>query len=781
METSSERRSGQNIFGVWRKSDFLSLKGLVHSPLIGWFFFLFGCILITLILAFQTETLPTNVRVGSVAPKDIKADQNYEVVDEKSTQKNREEALKNVLPVYDYDEAMGDEIDHRIQEAFEKVRNLSQASTEEQVDLFERTLGIKLSEDESKVLTASRFKIEVELLLRNLIRISLKGLIIDDTPSLQNYVDRGIVLRRVRTTSGENETVEKNLKKIQAVDDVRGEFVDQIKKIASIELLKGINPEIIGQIASRLIRPNVSYNVAETELRKAKAVAAVKPVIIKIQAGESIIRSGDRYDPWHLVVLHGIQQQKKEASLTVKFVGTFLFVALLVLVTYSFASRYIRKFHPTRLDLIFLGATLVTILVLVRIFSSVTSAIHDSLPFEIEIQALYYTIPVSAGAMLVRLILNSEAAIIFGILASALAGIFLNSDAALLIYFLVSSIVAAGSIAYADRRSAILKAGVLTGFVNAFVIFTIKMVQVVSVTEQWAAMDIFTNMVCGILGGMNSSLFVLFFTPVAEMLFGYTTDIKLLEMGNLNHPLLKEMIVAAPGTYHHSQLVAVLAEAAAQSIGANPILARVGAYFHDVGKMKKPLYFIENQMGGENRHDKLTPSMSALIISSHVKDGVELAEQYKLPKMIIEMIPQHQGTKLITYFYNKAKDSEQSDLHEVKEQDYRYPGPRPQTREAGILLLADGVEAAVRSMPDKSPPKIQGMVQKIINKSFVEEQLEECDLTLKDLRKIADSFLRVLIGIYHQRIAYPEEEEQKTIPMPIRTLEVTPSPKVKTS
>ncbi|MBL7685977.1 MAG: HDIG domain-containing protein, partial [Deltaproteobacteria bacterium] len=219
-------------------------------------------------------------------------------------------------------------------------------------------------------------------------------------------------------------------------------------------------------------------------------------------------------------------------------------------------------------------------------------------------------------------------------------------------------------------------------------------------------------------------------------------------------------------------LVAVLAEAAAQSIGANPILARVGAYFHDIGKMKKPLYFIENQMGGENRHNQLSPSMSALIISNHVKDGIELAEEHKLPKPIIEMIPQHQGTKLITFFYNKAKEQEQSDLHVVNEQDYRYPGPRPQSREAGILLLADGVEAAVRSLPEKNPTKIQNMVQKMINKSFAEEQLDECDLTLNDLRKIADSFSHVLIGIYHQRIEYPESKEKNTDPMPIKKLEV---------
>jgi putative nucleotidyltransferase with HDIG domain len=273
----------------------------------------------------------------------------------------------------------------------------------------------------------------------------------------------------------------------------------------------------------------------------------------------------------------------------------------------------------------------------------------------------------------------------------------------------------------------------------------------------------------GFVGGLLSCIFVLVMAPVAEMVFNYVTDIKLLELGNLNHPLLKEMIVKAPGTYHHSQLVAVLSEAAAAEIGANPLLARVGSYFHDIGKMRKPEYFIENQQGGINRHDHLSPSMSALIIASHVKDGMEMARDHKLPQKITDFIPQHQGTKVITFFYQKAL--EQNDgKEEVEEKQFRYPGPRPQTREAGIILLADGVEASVRSLPEKTPQRIQGQVQKIINKNFTEEQLDDCEMTLKDLHKIADTFTRVLVGIYHQRIPYPEEEEKKAVVTPLKSI-----------
>ncbi len=771
--------SAKSVFGTWKKSDFSSWRNFYHSPAMSWLLFSTGCLLITLVLSFQVATLPTHVRVGFVASKDIKADQNYEIVDEKSTQKNREDVLDSVLQLYDYDEAAGNEVDKVIQEAFSKTRSWlaehPQATSEDLRDIFEKRIGGNLTNEEAKQLYGLKYRIEAELFIRNLVQRSMTALIVDDANLLQKSGYKGIVLRRIRIVSGDNEVVEKNISNIKSLEDSRADLLDRSKKSlpVSLQALKtNIDLDTLLQIASKFLRADLTCNLSETEFRKTRAVAKVKPVIIKMQSGESIIRSGDRFEPSHLVILEGIQKQKKQSSFAIKFMGTFLFVSLLLLVTYSFAARYIRKFKPTKLDAIFMLANLVTILVFVRLFAAGAVAFRDSLPFEIEIQALYYAIPVSAGAMLTRLILNAESAIIFAMIASVLTGLFLKTDLDLSIYFLISSIAAAGSIAYADRRSAILKAGFYTGLVNMIAIFTIKMIEVVSVTEQWSAVDLSSTLVLGFLGGMNSALFVLFYTPIVEMIFGYTTDIKLLELGILNHPLMREMIVKAPGTYHHSQLVAVLAEAASQAIGANPILARVGAYFHDVGKMKKPLYFIENQQGEENRHDKLNPSMSALIISSHVKDGIDLAEEYRLPKVIKDMIPQHQGTKLITYFYNKAKEQEGSDQDAVKEEDYRYPGPRPQTREAGILLLGDGVEAAVRSLPEKTPTKIQSMVQKIINKSFAEEQLEECDLTLRDLRTIADSFARVLIGIYHQRIEYPDIEEKESNVAPIKKLEV---------
>jgi putative nucleotidyltransferase with HDIG domain len=258
------------------------------------------------------------------------------------------------------------------------------------------------------------------------------------------------------------------------------------------------------------------------------------------------------------------------------------------------------------------------------------------------------------------------------------------------------------------------------------------------------------------IGGIINAFLVTGTIPLIENLFYYTTDIKLLEQANFDSPVLRELMVRAPGTYHHSVLVGNLVEAAAEAINANPLLARVAAYYHDIGKSSKPFYFIENVGQSDNRHDRLAPSMSALILIAHVKEGAELAKEHRLGQPIVDIIRQSHGTGLITYFYQKAKNLAAQEGKVVDEQEFRYPGPKPQTREAGLVLLADHVEAASRTLADPNPSRIQGMVQKIINNIFIDGQLDECELTLKNLHEIAKSFNRILAGIYHQRIDYPE-------------------------
>jgi putative nucleotidyltransferase with HDIG domain len=268
-------------------------------------------------------------------------------------------------------------------------------------------------------------------------------------------------------------------------------------------------------------------------------------------------------------------------------------------------------------------------------------------------------------------------------------------------------------------------------------------------------MSLLSDLIMGFAGGILSSVLVLGLTPIVESLFRYTTDVKLLELANLDNPLLKDLTLQAPGTYHHSVIVGSLVEAAAKSVSANPLLARVSAYYHDIGKLKKPLYFIENVGGLENKHDHLSPSMSSLILISHVKDGVELARENRLGERITRIIQQHHGTSLISFFYQKAKEQENREMDSLDEKDFRYPGPKPQTKEAGLVMLADVVEAASRALTEPTPARIKGLVEQRIRNIFLDGQLEECELTLKNLHNIEESFTRVLTAFFHQRIRYP--------------------------
>jgi hypothetical protein len=381
-------------------------------------------------------------------------------------------------------------------------------------------------------------------------------------------------------------------------------------------------------------------------------------------------------------------------------------------------------------------------------------------PFpSIDTHDYFYLVPFAVGPMIIRIILNSEVAMVYAAITAPLLGIMFNNSLFVVVYALLGGIVGAHGVRHCKDRSRIYTAGLKVSVVNLAMAFSFQVMGDSFLTTQtlWSAGF-------ALAGGLVCSAIVTGVIPLIETVFHYVTDIKLLELSNLNSPVLRELMVRAPGTYHHSVLVGNMVEAAAEAINANPLLARVAAYYHDIGKISKPQYFIENVGGGENRHDKLSPNMSALILISHVKEGVELAREHRLGRPIIDIIRQSHGTALISFFYGKAKNLA-TEGQTVNERDFRYPGPKPQTREAGLVMLADCVEAASRTLADPTPARIQGLVQKIINNIFIDGQLDECELTLKNLHEIAKSFNQILAGIYHHRIDYPEpayKEKDKT-------------------
>lgn len=728
-----------------------------------------------LLMTVNIDSIPQALEVGSIAGKDIKADQNYEIVDEKSTEKFREEAEEGILPVYDFDQTIEAEIKDHIHSAFTAARELLVAASrsnkkikpaelETQVrSTFESALG-SLTDERLRILRAYRFHPALESALISLVHGVMQSPIIHDKTELISVGSGGFVLRKLSSEEQMSEEVIKEMGGIFDAESARKKLLDAGRsgfvRPANLEFLDPSAFTALKEMASDQIKPNMNYDGLETDARRQKAQANIKNVVIKIKRGESIIRSGDRFEPWHLTVIKGIRQERLKTNGFYKFAGTFLFVNLVLFIVYYYAAKYIRKFRPSRRDLVFLGMTLILFLITLRFGVFISGVLKDALPFPLTSTTLYYAIPMAAGAMLVRFILNSETALIFAVILSLFAGIFVENNLELTVFYLISGVFAAHVIAHVDKRSSVLLCGAYAGLVNALTVFSLNLLSLVTVSGSLTPEQICINLLAAFAGGLITSMMVLVLTPVCEVIFNYTTDIKLLELANLSHPLLREMIVRAPGTYHHSQLVGILSEAAAQAIGANPLLSRVACYYHDIGKMRKPHYFIENQ-SGDNAHDRLSPSMSALIIESHVKDGIEMAKEYKLPQRIADIIPQHQGTKLMGFFYNKAKLMEET-TGPVDERDYRYPGPKPQTREAGIIMLADTVEAASRALPEKTPGKIRIVVEKMLNQHFVDEQLDECDLTLRDLHLIAEAFIKILVGIYHQRVEYENSDLKQT-------------------
>jgi hypothetical protein len=354
--------------------------------------------------------------------------------------------------------------------------------------------------------------------------------------------------------------------------------------------------------------------------------------------------------------------------------------------------------------------------------------------------------------MLVTVLINERLAIIFSVFVSLMIGFLFDTRVIMPLFSLVGSFFAIYQLSNARQRSAFFMTGLLLGLVNGLIIFSLSLF-----TENNLDWTFLLNLLMGFLGGIASGIIVAGILPLFESMFKYTTDIKLLELGNLNQQIFQRMIIETPGTYHHSIIVASLVESAAEAIGANALLAKVSAYYHDIGKMAKPQYFIENQQTGENKHDKLSPKMSSLVIISHVKDGCEFAQQLKLGNPITNIIRQHHGTSLVTFFYDKAKKDPASSFNTLSDSDFRYPGPKPQTKEAALVLLGDVIEASSRTLADPTPSRINNLVHERIEKIFLDGQLDECELTLRDLNKIADSFNRILTGIFHHRITYPEQ------------------------
>ncbi len=715
-----------------------------------WFIGIGTALLLTFLLSPTFQPHLKEYKVGDMATQEIKSHQDLMVEDEKSTQEKRLEAERSLLPVYDYDMAVFTDTENRVRSAFQSL-TASFRNAEKGVDQnakrkaeWESSIPFSLSQREWHSLEKERFNPSIGEAALKLISPILKKGVVNDKDLLDPESTKGVILRNIQTRQER-----RDLPPFTFFDfkEAKAKLRTQSDPLSS-SLGRELQP-IVLKMAEHFLKPNLTFNKDETEDRKVKAKGKVNPVFFQVKRGEVIVRAGERIQEEHLFKIKALKKAQERSHILSILIGlgllTFLFLAGL----YQFSIKNIRKIAISRKDLLFFCSTLVGMMALLKLFQLVTDILGEAF-LSIPSSSYLYLFPIASGAMLIRIVINSEVAIVFAILASFFSASMMGNQLFFFLFTFMGSIIGAHQVAHCEQRSIILKAGLTIGGINLLTILSYHLI-----SGNPFRMVLLSDLTMGFIGGCLASVFVLGIAPMIEGLFGYTTDIKLLELANMDNPLLKDLILQAPGTYHHSIIVGSLVEAAAKSISANPLLARVSAYYHDIGKLRKPLYFIENVGGGENRHDHLTPNMSSLILISHVKDGVELARENHLGERIAHIIQQHHGTSLISYFYQKAKEKENPEMGLLDEKDFRYPGPKPQTKEAGIVMLADAAEAASRALSEPTPSRIKGLVQRITNNIFLDGQLEECELTLKDLQKIEESFSRILTAIFHQRIDYP--------------------------
>ncbi|HWV37582.1 MAG TPA: HDIG domain-containing protein [Vulgatibacter sp.] len=711
--------------------------------------------------------------LGNVATATIKANRAYDIPDEETTRRMREEAVAAVRAVYEYDAASGDAIVARIRDGFAFARAFLEAeappegqrgrdaarpaSLEAVRDELERRLGARLEEDELAALSRAGFPPAVEEAVVGLVTQAMREMVVGDREELAQHRSRGIAIRRVGLRGA---VVEEVLSEIGGIRDLASA---RTRIEGNVDGLSGLPRELRSaavNLARREVRSNLKYDGDLTRKRREDAAAAVKPVAIQLKKGEKIIGDGERIEPRHLAIFEGMRAQSQEIDLLQVRIGGALFAALLTLGLFGFARAGLGGFRVGRKDRFLLASLLVGMLFLSNLAVVFVDVLRERAP-EIPPEAFTYAVPFAAGAMLVRFVLGSEASIVFAVAFAALVGILGGNSLSLASFVLLGSLAGAARVVGARDRGGLFRAGMLAGLVQAAVVFCFALF-----AGQILSWDVLIDAAAAAIGGaIFTPVLLMALIAMAEGLLGYTTDLRLLELANLNHPALKELIVQAPGTYHHSIIVGTLVEAAAEEIGANPLLAKVCAYYHDLGKGRNPLYFGENQRG-VNRHDELPPEESARLIIEHVAKGLEVARKHKLPKRVAAAIPEHHGTRLVGYFYHKAirAQEEREEPEPVDPERFRYAGPKPQSPETALVMMADAAEAASRAMVDPTPEKVQRLVQKLVDGIAADGQLDECSLTLKDLSKIVASFTRTLGGIYHSRPEYPPGAQDARAP-----------------
>lgn len=676
---------------------------------------------------------------GQIAPVDVVADSTFLFRDRQATQARRDLARKMQPLVLDLVAVPADTLRGRLQDIFLSLNEaLSPERKEEVRTQLSEEFGIDFSATAFNSLSSASVQKAVLGPLLFLAEQRLKSGVLPDLALVQNYPG-GFLVRNVAT--GEESLHHEAAEML----DVRGLEVQLSQQIKELNF-SNQGKHALSMIIGSLLRPSLVPNYDATSALAERMAEAVDPVVYRVLRGEMIVQKGDRVSREQQVKMQMLLQRQSERFRLKSFLGYALCGALMSLGLLFSPSG--KPSSPMRnKDFIFLS-------VLLTLFALLSKGLagHGAQIAEISAsflpESLAFAVPVAGAAALAAQIFSARRYLVTGLLIAFFCTIMMDGGLSIFIFYFLATMWSTWlTNRSTSRRDVVwsllpLSAGLLALWAAATLI------------QGGAHNRYFAEIMALLLGGSFLSMLLAFaLAPVVEMVFGYTTRFRLMELLNVEQPLLRDLMIKAPGTYHHSLIVSNMCEAGAKRVGAHSLLCKVAALYHDIGKVTKADYFIENQMTEDNPHDRLAPSMSALILISHVKQGVELAMLHRLGQEVTDIIRQHHGTSIIQYFYRKAMNMEDAPPPNIE--DFRYPGPKPQSREAALVMLADIVEASSRTLADPSPTRLRQHIDDIMKSIYSAGQLDESELTFKDLHELADSFQHVLRGLFHHRIAYP--------------------------
>jgi putative nucleotidyltransferase with HDIG domain len=727
----------------WRR-EYLDFSSNSYKVIWAVIFFL----LIALTLNLDLIPNQVDLRAGQVSQNDITAPRTITFIDESRTSELRQRAADTAPRVYEEDSTVEEEVLNKVNVLFDTIKsereffyfnkiNLSESETDEQNDsrvepdqkqgnteknVFGQNEIDNLNEDEiNEIINLINSEIDLEISDQNL-------------ANLIKLTDSELSELRERATN----LIQSKLQSRILPSDLTSAREDLRQSAMELDISRE-KRLILADLTESVIAANMFLNQEATANRREEAIAEVEAVEKTVRQGEMIVRKGDVVTEADIEILERLGLQKSGINYY-NISGRILISLILVLLLGFYFYKYQPDIWDDNSKLLLIELLIFIVVVLAKILTLFHNPFVD------------YMVPTAMASILLTILIGSDTALITTLFISLLIAPIYDMNFNIVLTSFLAGLIGIFSVSKVKARGDIIRAGLNVSFILVFLIGGLSLLKQ---NQDWS--NLIWSVGGGIINGLLVGVLANGLLPYLEDLFNMTSSVKLLELSNPSQPILKRMLVEAPGTYHHSIIVGNLAETAAEDVGADSLLARAAAYYHDIGKLKRPYFFSDNQFGGENPHDKTSPNLSALIIKSHVKDGVELAGENGLPSKITDIIKQHHGTNLISYFYQQALQDNKHD--DIEKKDFRYDGPKPQSREAAIIMLADITEAAIRSknFNKNNHDRIEGFVRGLVKDKLIENQLDQSNLTLTDLDTIVKSFVKVLTGIYHQRVEYPEK------------------------